>query len=123
MQVRRLVGLRFPDDLIQGIDGLAQLVGAFSWLGVGLHRNHQILVSNPQIERRIAETFALVKPLGAERAEYLAAYPEAAHLFLRHQQIGKTHGESFVAGDTAAGSAALVWSMTAGSVMVSPNPG
>jgi hypothetical protein len=77
VRVRSLLGPWFADDLVQDIDGLAQLVGAFRWLGVGLHRNHQILVSNPQIERPIAETFALVKPLGAERAEYLAAYPEA----------------------------------------------
>ena len=76
-RVRRLLGLRFPDDLVQGIDGFAQLIGTFGWLGVGLHRNHQILVSNPQVRCSIAETFTLVKPLGAERAEYLAAYPEA----------------------------------------------
>jgi hypothetical protein len=77
MRVRSLVGLRFPDDLIQGIDGLAQLIGAFRGLGVSLHLNHQILVSNPEVECPIAETFALVKPLGTERAKYLAAYPEA----------------------------------------------
>ena len=29
--------------------------------------------------------------------------PRLRTCFLRHQQIGKTHGESFVAGDTAAG--------------------
>ena len=30
MRVRSLVGLQLPDDLVQGIDGLAQLIGAFS---------------------------------------------------------------------------------------------
>jgi hypothetical protein len=76
VRVRGPVGLRFPDVLVQDIDGLAQLIGAFWWLRVGLHRNHQILVSNPQVKYPIAETFTLVKPLGAGKAEFLAAYPE-----------------------------------------------
>src|SRR5258708_5004764 len=43
---------------------------------VGLDGDHQILVGNPDIDRPIAETFALVEPLRAERPEYLVGQAE-----------------------------------------------
>ena len=57
------------DDLVKGTDGVVELVGAIGWLRVGLYRNHQILVGNPDIERPIAKTLAQVEPLRAERPE------------------------------------------------------
>ena len=36
---------------------------------VSLDRDHQILIGNPDIDRPIAETFALIEPLCAERPE------------------------------------------------------
>ena len=78
MRIRGLVGLRFPDDL-EGIDGLAQLIGALRWLGVGLDRNHQVR-GNPNVKRPIAETHALVEPLGAERSEDLVGQTKSKAL-------------------------------------------
>ena len=62
-----LVGLGPLDDLVKYIDGIAQLVGALGRLRIGLDSDHQILVGNPDIDRPIAETFALIEPLRAER--------------------------------------------------------
>ncbi len=43
---------------------------------VSLDGDHQILVGNPDIDRPIAETFALVEPLRAERPENPFGQPE-----------------------------------------------
>jgi hypothetical protein len=67
------VGRWLLDDLVKCTDGVAELVGVFRWLTVGLDRNHQILVGNPDVARPIAKTFALVEPLRAERPENLVA--------------------------------------------------
>jgi hypothetical protein len=62
-----LVGLGPLDDLVKCIDGVAQLVGIRGRLRIGLDSDHQILVGNLDIDRPIAETFALIEPLRAER--------------------------------------------------------
>ena len=62
-----LVGLGPLDDLVKCVDGIAQLVGAIGRLRIGLDNDHQILVGNPDIDRPIAETFALIEPLRPQR--------------------------------------------------------
>src|SRR5262245_46891334 len=43
---------------------------------VSLDGDHQILLGNPDIDRPITETFALVEPLRAERSENPFSQPE-----------------------------------------------
>ena len=61
------MGLGPFDDLINRVDGVAQLFGALGRLRISLGSDHQILVGNPDIDRPIAETFALIEPLRPER--------------------------------------------------------
>src|SRR3954468_20614946 len=42
-------GFRPLDDLVESIDGLVKFLSAFRGLRVGLHRNHQILIVEPDI--------------------------------------------------------------------------
>ena len=44
-----------------------------------------------------------IRPSGAFSAISAAILRGGAHLILRHQHVGKTHGERFLAGDAAAG--------------------
>ena len=50
-----------------------EVVGTIRRLAVGLDRDHQILVGNPDVERPIAEAFALVEPLRTKRPEDLVS--------------------------------------------------
>ena len=50
------------DNVVEGTDGITELIGVFRRLTVGLDRDHQILVGNPDVERPIAKTFSLVEP-------------------------------------------------------------
>src|SRR5882724_9305360 len=70
------VGRRLLDDLVEGSDGVADLVGPIRWLRVGLEGDHQILVGNPDVEGPITKTLALVEPLRAERPENPIGQPE-----------------------------------------------
>jgi hypothetical protein len=61
------IGLRLFDDLVKRTDRVADLVGAFGWLTVGLDRDHQVIGGDPDIKRPIAEGLAFIEPLCAER--------------------------------------------------------
>src|SRR5690606_41687607 len=70
-----LAGRRLLDDLVEGTDGVAELVGAVRRLAVGLHRDHQVHGAEPDVQRPIAQRLALVEPLGAQRPHSPFGHP------------------------------------------------